>query len=420
MVGTIKSRATRPLSKGEQGILLPGETAAEPWEMWVLGESRAECLGVYAQPVDNPASAATILALPVAQVFCLPLWLNETDPKQFAGMVPLQLEMRGIQLRNQEAAIFDLSIVAQEETRTLVLIGILPATLSQKIEVDGYQAFDLSVRYFPFSPDALTLWREQDGWVCAMTRGAHPAYFQALGEGPLSHRTGQDLACVLAALAMQGIVTSLREMVIRSEAGPAEISALEATLPLPVRFEEPPAPRAPGTPWKLVPGSVHRAKQARQSRRWRWRGIFLAAALYLCLVGTLIGHLFFVSSKVKELEAWQAQHAAAVAQVRETRASWKELLPVVDEKSYPLELLLHVSEAIPGDQLHLTLFEAEKGHLLIKGEAKNVAAAFQLIDQLKKSPAFAGYTWEMGQPHLLPNDLAQFQIEGDRGPEVLP
>jgi len=41
-------------------------------------------------------------------------------------------------------------------------------------------------------------------------------------------------------------------------------------------------------------------------------------------------------------------------------------------------------------------------------------AAFQFLDNLKHDPHFAGYTWDMAQPHLLPNDLAQLQIEGTR------
>jgi hypothetical protein len=85
---------------------------------------------------------------------------------------------------------------------------------------------------------------------------------------------------------------------------------------------------------------------------------------------------------------------------------------VVAPDSYPLEVLLHVAESLPEDQVHLTLFEAEGGHVLIKAEAKNLTAGFQFFDALKKNAKLPGYTWEMAQPHSLANDVTQLQIEG--------
>jgi hypothetical protein len=129
-------------------------------------------------------------------------------------------------------------------------------------------------------------------------------------------------------------------------------------------------------------------------------------------VAWLVSQLVLTSRKVDDLRKWQSENAPALNLVREGRASWKELAPVVDTNNYPLELLLQASQAIPTDQLHLTLFEAGSGHLLIKGEAKNVAGAFQFLNKLKSDPFFSGYNLEMGNPRPLPNDLAQFQIEG--------
>ena len=135
-------------------------------------------------------------------------------------------------------------------------------------------------------------------------------------------------------------------------------------------------------------------------------------AVYLLAVAWMVSRLVMTSLKVDDLRKWQSENAQALALVQEGRAAWKELAPVVDTKSYPLELLLEASQSIPADQLHLTLFEAGDGHLLIKGEAKNVAGAFQFLSKLKSDPSFSGYTLDMGNPRPLPNDLAQFQIEG--------
>jgi hypothetical protein len=413
MVRTVKTKAVRSLKKGERAVVFPGPTGAEPWEIWILGDQAdAECVQTCARPSLSRARKNTTFALPASEVFCLPLWLNETDPKLFAGMIPLQLELRGLQPRGGEAAVFDCSVVAQEETRTLVVIGVLPGNLSPALEAETFEAFDLSLRFLPLPEDALTLWREQDHLVLAVTRGPNLVYFQGLTEGQLSSRVLQDLTCILATLEMERMVTSLREVWLWAEVTPAEVAALETTLRLPVCQGPRPAPQSPSSVWKLVPATVGEAKRTRERQRWRNRGLWLAVAIYLLVVAGLLLRWLVLSRQVDELRQWQAAHAQAVTSIHETETAWRELAPVVDENSYPLELLLHTCDSIPADAMHLTLFETSNGHLLIKAEANNASAAFQFMDHLKADPHFSGYTWTMGQPQILPNDLTQLQIEG--------
>ncbi len=415
MVRTVKAKAVRSLNKGEHAVLLPGSTGAEPWEVWVIGaQADAKCVQTCATPRDNPLRRNATLALPVSQVFCLPLWLNETDAKQFAGMIPLQLELRGLQPRGNGPAVFDWTVVAREGTRTLVMVGVLPSSIAAEMQAGDYPAFDLSARYLSFPENSLTLWREQDRLAVAITRGQNLVYYQALEEGRITERVAQDLGCIRATLIMQGILAPWQQVMLWMEAGPDELATLQSGLQLPIKQAERPSPKAPSPAWKLMPATVGEAKRTREVQRWRNRGLLIALAVYLLAVVVMLSRFFLTSFRVDQLRKWQSEHAQAIALVRDTRAAWKELRPVVDENSYPLELLLHTSESIPADQLHLTLFEASDGHLLIKGEAKNAVAAFQFLDKLKSDPRFTGYSWDMGQPHLLPNDLAQLQIEGTR------
>ena len=417
MVRTVKTKAVRSLVKGEQAVLLPGTTGAEPWELWILGgQARAECVQICAGPLDNRLRQNSTLALPVSQVFCLPLWLNETDAKQFAGMIPLQLELRGLQPRGNSPAVFDWSVVIQEGTRTLVTVGVLPASLPQEMQTETYATFDLSARYLPFPENALTLWHEQDRLIVAITRGSHLVYCQMLSESRVTPRVLQDLTCARATLDMQGVLGSLQQVVLWTEISQTELASLRVTLQLPVGQAERPAPRPPSSIWKLTPAVVSQAKKDREMRRWRNRGILIALAVYLVVVAVVAAQYFMTSYRADQLRRWQADHAQALDLIHNTEAAWKELHPVVDEKNYPLELLLQAAGAIPADQLHLTLFETDNGHLLIKGEAKNVTAAFQFLDSIKQNPHLTDFTWNMGQPHLLPNDLAQFQIDGTQTP----
>jgi hypothetical protein len=416
MVRTVKTPAVRSLGKGQSALVRPGPTAAEPWELWVLGgKTPAERVQICATPLDNRLRKNSTLALPVAQVFCLPLWLNETDPKQFAGMIPLQLELRGLQPRGTDPAVFDWTVVAQDGTRTLVMVGVLPANLPPEIHAEAYNVFDLSARYLPFPENTLTLWREHDRLVVAITRGPKLVYFQALAEGQITPRVAQDLRCAQATLAMQGILAPLKKMLLWTEISPEELSALQATLPLPIEQENIPPPVAPAQAWKLTPAVVGEAKRTRASQEWLWRGLAIFLAIYVIAVAWLAYSYFSMSANVGNLRKWQAAHAQALDLVHEGRAAWKELAPVVNTQDYPLELLLESYQFIQLEQLHLTLFEAGNGHLLIKGEAKNVESAFQFFSKLRGDPYFAGYNLTMDNPRPLPNDLAQFQIEGTRG-----
>ena len=413
MVRTVKTKAVRSLAKGQRALLFPGPTLAEPWESWVFGKGPPELVQVCTNPLENRLRKGTTLALPVSQVFCLPIWLNETDAKQFAGIIPLQLELRGLHPRGSDP-VFDWSIVAQESSRTLVMVGVLPANLDPEIHAEAYEAFDLSARYLPFPPDALTIWREQDRLAVAITRGRNLVYYQALSEGTMSTRVVQDLNCARATLTMQDILTPLQQVMLWTEMSSEELATLQEALHLSVHREERPEPEPPVEPWKLVPSAVGDAKRARESQRWIRRGLVIFLLVYLLAVGWMITQYVLTSLQVAKLRQWQAENAAPLAEIETDRAAWKELGPVVDTNNYPLELLLHASQSIPADQLHLTLFEAAADKLSIKGEAKNVAGAFQFLSRLKGDPFFSDYTLDMGNPRPLPNDLAQFQIEGTR------
>jgi hypothetical protein len=414
MVRTVKAKAVRSLVKGEQAILLPGATGAEPWELWILGgQAMAECVQICATPLENRLRQNTTLALPVSQVFCLPLWLNETDAKQFAGMISLQLELRGLQPRGNNPAVFDWSVVAQEGTRTLLTVGVLPASLPQEMQSEAYGAFDLSARYLAFPENALTLWQEQDRLVVAITRGPHLVYYQMLAEARITQRVLQDLACVRATLDMQGILVPLQQVMLwTEEISSTELAALRVALQLPVGQAERPAPRPPSPVWKLTPAVVGQAKKEREMRRWRNRGILIALVVYLLIVAVVMSQFFTTSYRIDQLRHWQADHAQALELIHHTATAWKELQPVVDEKNYPLELLFQTAGAIPADQLHLTLFETDSEHLLIKGEAKNASSAFQFYESLKDNSHLSDYTLEMAQPTIASNDLAKFSING--------
>ncbi len=405
---TVKNPPAAKLRPGQDVFLLPGSLEAEPWEVWISGAGgESKCAQVCAAPRDNPWRKRSTLVLPVDQVFCLPLWLNESDPGRLAGMIGLQLEARGL-----ADAIHQWSVVDREEGRTLVLAGVLPATLSAELQVEAYRTFDVSARYLPWPENTLTLWREQGRLAAAFTRGSQLVYFQTLGEERCTERAVQTLICLRASLEMQSVLKNLSQITAWTELGPSELAALQSGLKLPVRQEEEPLPVPPAAAWNLCPPEVSRSKKQDQTRRWKSRALLLFLAAYLLFAAFLLIQFYLTSRQVAGLRQWRAGHAADLAEIERARSDWQRLQPVVDTNAYPLEVLLHCAAAIPKDQLRLTFFELNDGKAVLKGEANNIAAAYSFFDRLKNAPELASFTWRMGEPHLLPNDLAQLQIEG--------
>jgi hypothetical protein len=412
MVRAVKSKSVRSLAKGQRAFLLPGPTEAEPWEVWVFGNRgrEAQIVQICPTPLENRLRKASTLVLPVAQVFCLPLWLNETDPRQFAGMIPLQLESRGLQPRN-EPAVFDWSVVAQEEKRTLVVVGVLPPALPEELHAEAYESFDLSARYFSLAPNSMTLWREHDRLVVAITRGANLVYYQALPEAAVTTRVVQDLSCARATLEMQEVLLPLQQIVLWTEVKPEERAALQKAFNVRVVVEEGPPPEPPAQGWKLTPAAIGEAQRSRESQRWIKRAVIALLLVYLCAVAWFVWQYVQVSLRVADLRHWQDANEADLDTVAQGRSAWKKLAPVVDFKYFPLELLKKTNALIPADELHLVQFECDsEGRLLIKGEAKNVAGAFTFFERLKSDPYFARFNLQMSNPRPLPNDLASFQI----------
>jgi hypothetical protein len=391
-------------------VLLPAASEAEPWELWAVG-GEARFLASFKQAVESSQNRKTLLGLPLSEVIALPLWVQETDERQFEEIVALQLEARGLAPRNSEP-ISDWSVVIREEKRTLLLVAVLPGSVSKELETEVFPAFELSARCYRMPPDALVLWMEQGHLAMAVTRKEGMVYFHAFSEAGLSTRGIQNIVCSLATLEMQAITETVREIVLWTVLSPAEITALRSALGLPLLEGERPSPTLPSEAWNLTPARVNEVKRQRQARRWQVRAALLVLTLILLVVAALGLRLFLIARDVRQLQAWQDAHAGALQSFQDTRASWQDLAPVVDTNSYPLEVLLHVSESLPADQVHLTLFEEEGSHLLIKAEAKNLTAGFQFFDQLKKNQHLASYTWVMAQPHSLANDITQLQIEG--------
>ena len=216
-------------------MLLPGSTGAGRGELGYCGSKAG---GGYRaglpHAADNQLRKSATLSLPVAQVFCLPLWLNETDPKLFPASSHCRLNCAGcnhaaptrrcsigrLSRRRRRARSSWLACCPRRSTRSFTPKPTTPS-ISPRATIR-------------FPENTLTIWREQDKLTMAITRGTSLVYYQSLGEGEITARVVQDISCAQVTLAMQDILMPLQKMLLWTAVTPAEITALKGALPLPI------------------------------------------------------------------------------------------------------------------------------------------------------------------------------------------
>ena len=93
-------------------------------------------------------------------------------------------------------------------------------------------------------------------------------------------------------------------------------------------------------------------------------------------------------------------------------ATWKALAPAIDPRHYPIEIMLHLYECIPSEDVQITAYNQSARQVSVDGEAKSAALAYQFADKVKKHPELRVFEFNMAAPRILPNDHAQFRLEG--------
>jgi hypothetical protein len=98
--------------------------------------------------------------------------------------------------------------------------------------------------------------------------------------------------------------------------------------------------------------------------------------------------------------------------IKQTEADWKALAPAIDPHYYPIEIMLHLFESLPNPEVRITVYDQSVKNISVQGEAPSAALAYQFAEKVKKNPGLQGFTFDLGTPRILPNDHAQFRLEG--------
>jgi hypothetical protein len=69
-------------------------------------------------------------------------------------------------------------------------------------------------------------------------------------------------------------------------------------------------------------------------------------------------------------------------------------------------------ESLPSPEVRITVYDQSARNISVQGEAPSAALAYQFAEKVKKHPDLQAFTFNLGTPRILPNDHAQFRLEG--------
>jgi len=358
-----------------------------------------------------------VLGLPIAAVLAQRFRLPTVDPAEFAEMVRIQIEK--VLPFSPDEVTTDFELIEQNETESVISAVAVRneqlAEIAAPLLERGYIPRQVTVyaaqRASTYAPkgNALLIYPEGETLVSAVTENGKVSLTRTLeGAGPEQLR--MELPQLALSAELQGINASfpnvlldetcyeLRDTVQGILASQAEI----------VGVEMPPA----SVKLNLLPESW-RQRRSQLARRGEWRKrLIWAGGAYAALVFLFLAYLVYMRFAIGHLDQLIARDAPQTEFVRTTEANWKALAPAVDSRYYPVEILLHLFESLPSPDVRITTYNQSARQISVDGESGSAALAYQFIDKVKKNPGLQVFQFDMAAPRILPNNHAQFRLEG--------
>jgi hypothetical protein len=358
-----------------------------------------------------------VLGLPIASVLAQRFRLPTIDPAEFPEMIRIQIE-KALPFSAEEVTA-DFELIEQNENESVVSAVAIRneqlAEIAAPLLKHGYIPRQVTVyaaqRAGTYAPkgNAVLIYPEGKSLVYALTENGKLSLARAFESGN-GEQLQMELPQLRLSAELQGINVSassvlldetcyqLRDTVQGILASPAEIVGLEL----------PPA----AIKLNLLPETWRRrraqlTKQAEWRKRLVWAGGAYAALLFL-----LLAYLGFMRFAIGRLDRRIVSDAPKTEFVRATEQNWKALAPAIDSRYYPVEILLHIFESLPSANVRITAYNQSARQTSVEGEANTAALAYKFIENVKKNPELQIFEFNMAAPRILPNDHAQFRLEG--------
>jgi hypothetical protein len=383
---------------------------SKAWE--VRGLASLEEAGTLLQPGED-----FVLGLPAAVVLAQRLRLPTVDREEFVEMARIQIE-KAMPYSTEEMTTASEIISQTEEGSVISAVAVHNEKLSELAapllslgliprQVTVYAA-QRAATHAPVGA-ALLIYPETDAIVCAISEEGKLSFTRTLDAAdPLQLQ--RDLPQLTLSAELQGINTSFPKILLdESLYGLRDtVEGIFAASVELIAVEVPPA----DTGLNLLPESW-RQRRAQVVRQGEWRKrIIWAGGVYAALLVLFLLCLLILRLEIGRLGRRIAKDAPRTEFVKMTAARWRSLAPAIDPRYYPIEVLVHLSESLPSADVRITKFDQSARQLSVEGEANTAALAYQFADKVKKNPDLQMFQFEMAAPKLLPNEHAQYRLEG--------
>jgi hypothetical protein len=358
-----------------------------------------------------------VLSLPVAAVLAQRFRLPTVDPAEFPEMVRIQIE-KALPFSPEEVT-SDFELIEQNENESVISavavrnerLAEIAAPLLDKGVIPQQVTVYAAQRATTHAPEgrALMIYPEGETIVSAVTENGKVSLTRTL-DGVEPEQLKTELPQFALSAELQGINASFPNVLL-DESCYALRDTVQGILSSPtelVGMETPPA----SVKLNLLPESW-RQRRTQLAKRGEWqKRLTLAGAAYSGLFLLFLLYLGYSRFAIARLDRLITRDAPPTQVIRETEANWKSLAPAIDSRYYPVEILFHLSQDLPSPDIHITAYNQSARQISVDGEANTPALAYQFAEKVKKDGALQNFRFDMAAPRILPNNHAQFRLEG--------
>ena len=358
-----------------------------------------------------------VLSLPINAVLAQRFKLPTVDPAEFPEMVRIQIE-KALPFSPEEVTA-DFELIEQNEAESVISavavrneqLAEIAAPLLDNGVIPQQVTVYAAQRATTHAPEgrALLIYPEGETLVSAVTENGKVSMTRTL-DGIEAHQLQMELPQLALSAELQGIDASFPNVLLDEtcyELRDKVSEILESKTAL-VGIETPPA----SVKLNLLPESW-RQRRTQLAKRSEWRKrLTLAGGIYGGVFLLFVLYLVYSKIAIARLDRLIARDAPQTQSIRETEANWKSLGPAIDSRFYPVEVLFHLSQDLPSADVHITAYNQSARQISVDGEASTANLAYQFAEKVKKDGALQNFRFDMAAPRILPNNHAQFRLEG--------
>lgn len=354
-----------------------------------------------------------IYAIPTNDLVSNPHWISSKDEEIISQVVAVENEKLGMKSGNGPGCISDWKPVEINGARTLVQAVSIPWDF-EGVTKGPTEFTDFLPQYSLFIPaeNAVTLWRENSGWVAGYSRAKRWAHVQPLGEIPAGEIAG-EIELTLMELSAKGIIDEIQTVVVWGEENSELRSALESPGGAPVHFLPRPAPTTGAVPdWEFEPHEISVVRQQKAARKRALIALVLGICAICLLAAAALFHLKLLEAENRRLEAKIAANREDADLIELAMEQWTAVAPALESQRNPVEIFHLVSTLLPEKGFRITEFQfSDFRTVRVTGEASAMDNALMIKGALENSPELSHFKWTVDRPDRK-NDLVTFGATG--------